>query len=75
VWPASAITRVSLIWRLLVSMIGVSGNGGTLVETNFTGSPVSLLTQRRVNAMELSHGSETPRRKLTAFLSELSFWN
>ena len=74
-WPFSAITHVSLIWRLLTSMIGSFGSGGGAEERNFTGNPVSFRTQRRLNAIELSHGSETPRRRLTAFLSELSFRN
>ena len=75
VWPVSAITHVSLSWRLLESMIGSLGSGGTLVDTNFTGTPISFWTQRRLNATELSHGSLSPTRKFTAFLSELSFLN
>jgi len=53
----SAITQVSLVWRLLTSMIGSLGSGGGFVEMNFTGSPVSFWTQRRLNAIELSQGS------------------
>jgi len=42
VLPVSAITQVSLICRLLTSMIGSFGSGGGLVEMNLTGSPVSF---------------------------------
>ncbi len=56
-------------------MIGWFGSAPVFEVRNFTGTPVAFWSQRRVNAIELSHGSETPRRRLTAFLSELSFLN
>jgi hypothetical protein len=76
VWPASAMTEVSLTWRLLLSMMGLIGSGlKPAVDTNLTGSPISLRFQRYVKLTELSPGSVSPRRVLSAFKSESSFLN